>query len=290
VRCAVWLAGGALPGVTLLLAYDMLVFGSPLRSGYVVYDPALTFAGGASVLRLLARNLPWYLKDLNSSVWGWPWGDLLLPVVLVWRRAQWKYDLLLALTVSALVAAYAAYHVYDVNHHGPRYAFEALGVLSLLVARAVFAAGGVLSTLARRVGAARLHIPGVLVLAAILAFPLLVRLPPLARAYAHAYHGHTDAPLRRMSAAGVGDDALILVSGTIAKFNYGSFFLHNALDPVKGRRIYVLDLPERREKLIAGLPRREVWRVFVDLRPLIDSDPRIDNTWELREVVWTRIR
>jgi hypothetical protein len=77
--------------------------------------------------------------------------------------------------------------------------------------------------------------------AAALAFPLAVRLPVELRYHAQSYHGHPAEALAGANAAGVPPRALIFVDGP--DFTHSSFFRANALDPAKGDRIYVRDIP-----------------------------------------------
>jgi hypothetical protein len=289
------LALGAAGPLALFLAYNSLVWGSPFRTGYGLDNPTETFTGnfGESLPlgTLFAKNLPFYLYDLNRSLWGWPWPDLLPLLFLVRKQAGRRKDLLLLACAAALVLGYSFYYFYNINFSGPRYAFEALGPLSLLVARGLLSACELLESILANVRAPGLYMPTAATAAVLLvAFPLAGRLPEQARALSHAYHGHTRKPIAMAKAAGVGEDALIFVSGSIPLFNYSSFFLENALDPRKSRCLYVRDLPLLRDALVATFPREEVWNVSVDLRPIPHPNVYVDNTWELKDVVWTRLR
>ena len=121
-------------------------------------------------------------------------------------------------------------------------------------------------------------------------FPLATLLPRQAEALSHAYHAHTAEPLRRMEAAGVGQSALVLVAGNTVEWTYGSFLLENGLDPRRSPRVFVRDLPGKRAELLAAYPRRELWRVTVTLAPLPHPNAWIDNTWDVVDVVWSRLR
>jgi hypothetical protein len=240
---------------------------------------------------LFAKNLPFYLYDLNRSLWGWPWPDHLPLLCLLRKQAGRGKELLLLACAAGLVLGYSFYYFYNINFSGSRYAFEALGPLSLLVARGLLSARELLEATLANLRVPRLYRPAAAVVAVLLvAFPLAGRLPEQARALSHAYHGHTRKPIAMARGAGVGEDALILVSGSIPLFNYSSFFLENALDPRKSRRLYVKDLPPLRDALVSTFPREQVWTVNVDLRPIPHPNAYVDNTWELTDVVWTRLR
>jgi hypothetical protein len=282
--------GGVVP-LTFLLAYNFALSGHPLRMAYLVWDPNLSFTYGFSSSQLFSLHFPTFLYDLDATVWGFPWGDLLPLVFLLIPASSRRWDAWLLACVLTLLLGFSFYRFYEINHSGPRYAFEALGALSLLVARALRAAGGLAASLLGRLGLDRFEKVGAVATLGFLAlFPLVRLLPEQAEALSHAYHAHTQQPLRRMAAAGVGPSALILVSGNTVEWTYGSFFLENGPDPRRAPRVYVRDLPEKRAELLAAYPRSELWRVNVTLEPLPPPNAWIDNTWDVVDVVWSRLR
>ena len=291
VRSAGLLAlSGAAP-LAFLFAYNYGLSGDPLRMAYLVWDPKLSFTYGIPPLQLLSSHFPWFLHDLGAAVWGFPWGDLVPLVFLLVPAPGRRWDAWLAACVLALVIGFSAYRFYEINHSGPRYAFEALGALALLVARAVRTAGRLAASVLERFRLARFA-PAVAALAVgfLAVFPLATLLPRQAEALSHAYHAHTAEPLRRMEAAGVGQSALVLVAGNTVEWTYGSFLLENGLDPRRAPRVFVRDLPGKRAELLAAYPRRELWRVTVTLAPLPHPNAWIDNTWDVVDVVWSRLR
>jgi hypothetical protein len=287
--------GGAAP-LAFLFAYNFALSGHPLRMGYVVNDPTLSFsltsfAFGFSPSRLFWVHFPWFLHDLDATVWGFPWGDLVPLVLLLIPAPGRRRDAWLAACVLALVIGFSFFRFYDINLSGPRYAFEALGALALLVARALCAAGGLVASLLGRLRLDRFEKVGLVAALGFLAvFPLVNLLPKQAEALSHAYHAHTGQPRRRMAVAGVGPSALILVSGNTVEWTYGSFLLENGLDPRRAPRVYARDLPEKRAELLAAYPRSEVWSVNITLEPLPHPNAWIDNTWDVVDVVWSRLR
>ncbi|MGZ6989116.1 MAG: hypothetical protein ACXVH0_09170, partial [Thermoanaerobaculia bacterium] len=189
-----------------------------------------------------------------------------------------------------LILGFSFYRFYEINHSGPRYAFEGLGALALLVARALRAAARLAASLLERVQLGQFRTAGAAAAVIFLAlFPLATLLPEQAEALSHAYHAHTPEPLRRLPPAGIGPSALILVAGNTVEWTYGSFLLENGLDPRRAPRVFVRDLPEKRAELLAAYPRKEVWRVDTTLRPLPHPNLWIDNTWDVEKIVWTRL-
>ncbi len=282
--------GGA-PPLAFLLAYNFALSGHPLRMAYLVWDPNLSFTYGVPILQLFSSHFPWFLHDLGATLWGFPWGDLAPLLVLLIPAPGGRRDAWLAACVLALLVGFSAYRFYEINHSGPRYAFEALGALALLSSRALLRIGTFAGRLLARAHLGSLRRGAAAAAVGCLAlFPLATLLPRQAEALSHAYHAHSGEPLRRLAAAGVGPSALVLVAGNTVEWTYGSFLLENGLDPRRSPRVFARDLPERRAELLAAYPRREVWRVAVTLAPLPHPNAWIDNTWDVVDVVWTRLR
>ena len=240
----------------------------------------------------LRDHLPRFLVDLNRDPWAEPWPDLLPLLFLLPRKGRRPGDGLLLASSLALVLAHGLFMHYDVLHAGPRYATEALGPLSLLVARGLVS-GAALA----RAGLDRFRVPASVRIALILAlsgvllwFPLGRRLPKLIEINSKAYCGQTHEPLRRPGAESVGADALILVSGNVPQISYSGLALLNDLDPTKGRRVYALDYRLRREELMAAYPRAEVWKLAIFLESRPTEDPLAIPAYDVRRVSWERIR
>lgn len=319
-----WMALGFAPCLAAMAAYNAAVFGGPLVNGYAVYEPA-RYGHAASALvswsMALLQRLPWYLTHLNESLWGFPWGDLLLFAPLLLARPRRAADAMLAACAASLVLAHCFYYYGDVVYSGPRFAFESLGPLSLLAARSLRTLAGWFETGLRRLerpappagpapqdGPAggepqespedrpRRPQPGTLRalrLAAagaaaclLLYFPLGRRLPQQMLRHARWYFAVSAEPLRAEARAGVGPDALVFVAGT--PWCYSAFFLANDPRPENGRRVYVRDIPPLRAAALAAFPRREVWvaRVEVAFRhPLTDPDEATPT-----HLSWRRLR
>ncbi len=284
------LLGGAAP-LAFLLAYNFALSGHPFRMAYLVWNPNLSFTYGFSSSQLFSSHFPWLLHDLNATVWGLPWGDLLPLVFLLVPASGRAWDAWLGACLLALILGFSFYRFYEINFSGPRFAFEALGVLALLVARALRAAGRLATSLLERLRLGRFETAGAAFAVGFFAlFPLATLLPRQAEALSHAYQAHTPEPLRRLEEAGVGRSALVLVAGNTAEWTYGSFLLENAPDPRRAPRVFARDLPARRADLLEAYPRKEVWRVDVTLKPLPHPNLWIDNTWDVEKIAWSRLR
>jgi hypothetical protein len=282
-----WIAAGALPCFAVLAFYNQRVFGGPLTSGYVLFQLQRfgPLSGMAEPLGIaLLRNLPWYLRHLNGCLWGFPWGDLvLLPLVLLAR--PWRLtDAILALSAATLIVTHSFFPYGDIIYSGPRYAFESLGPLSLLAARALTAAAARLQhALQRWPRSARLAAAGAAV-AALLYFPLGRRLPAQVLQHAQWYLAQSGGPLRAGQRAGVGSDPLVFVAGS--PWCYTSFLLANSLYPARGGPVYVRDVPPLRAAVMAVFRRPETWIV----RVVVSIDPRHPDQATPREISWQRLQ
>ncbi|HVT58993.1 MAG TPA: hypothetical protein VHR45_11390 [Thermoanaerobaculia bacterium] len=291
-----WIGLGAAPCLLALAAYDAAVFGGPFVTGYALYEPQrFAHAGGAlePAAVALLRNLPWYLRHLNGCLWGFPCGDLLLLVPLLWARPRRADDAVLAACAASLVLAHCFYFYGDVIYSGPRFAFESLGPLALLAARSLLTLRASLVSLLERMRGLsagtrrtlRLALTGAGV-CMLLVFPLGRRLPAQMLHHAQWYLAQSAAPLAAAARAGVGDEALVFVAGT--PWCYSSFFLANDLHPATARRVYVRDFPPLRSAAMRLYPRHEVWvaRVVVEI-----PDPRANpDVARPLELSWQRIR
>lgn len=270
---------GALPVALLLLAFAAAVYGSPFASGYRIADPSLSFTGRHGVhlpvLVILRHHLPWYLDQLDRAPWGLPFPDLALLLPLAWPAAGRRRDALLLASAAGLVMGYGAYFWADVVYAGPRLAFEAMGPLALLAARALETLYGglrrVLARLSARAGQgpapSRLApLLGALALALLAIPPLHGRLPAEVARLASWYHGTSALPLELVEDRGVGRSALVFVQGPPAV--YGPLLLSERLPPRDSGRVFVRDVPALRREAEAAYPRREVWHLAVDLEPL----------------------
>ncbi len=160
-----WMAAGAAPPLAFLAIYNAMQFGSPLSLGYSITNAQ--YAHGALVppATALLHSLPWYLGHLDESLWGFPWGDLLLFLPLLAAKPRRAADAMLAAAAAALVLAHSFYYYGDVIYSGPRLAFESLCPLALLAARSLLTlrawlAAGLDSARRRLAGARRSDLTG----------------------------------------------------------------------------------------------------------------------------------
>ena len=294
-RAALVIAGAALP-LALHAGYNAAVFGHPLRMGYALADPTERMTGirghYSSPFALVRDHLPRFLVDLNRDPWAWPWPDLLPILVLLRRKSRRSGDLLLAACSLSVVVAYSFFWLYELQHAGPRYVFETLGPLSLLVARGLISGATLLSETALwlRAPHALKAALGLVLAGLLLYFPLGRRLPAMMTIHSRAYYGQTLEPLRRPGAEMVGPDALVLVAGTWPWASYSSLALLNELDPRQGRRVYTLDIRDRRDEVLAAYPRKEVWKLFVDIAPWRSDERFAEPGCEVRKVIWNRVQ
>jgi len=281
---------GFLPFLLLFLAYNWLVFGGPLVTGYSIYGRE----GAAGLPVGPSSKLLWYFVAMNHSLWGWPWPNLIVLLPLVWPRPRQGREAMLIACAAGIVVGHSFYYYFDVVYGGPRLVFEVLGPLSVCTARALLALRGAISHLLDAMPglSARANKSSMLVISAaagllLLAFPLAGRLPHELERHGQWYHGQSTIPLQEAAQAGLGNDALVFVAGP--PWVFGSFFLKNALDPLDGQRVFVRDLPGAYGQVVARIHRRETWRVIVDLEPLPGPNAYAD-TFHARRVVWARLQ
>ncbi|MEO8504342.1 MAG: glycosyltransferase family 39 protein [Acidobacteriota bacterium] len=281
-----WMAAGAAPAVLGFLLYNHTVFGNALRSGYSMLDPAVfgSLQGmSVSLGEALTQNLPWYVTTLNRSLWGFPWGDLMMFVPLLWPRPGRARDAVLAVCAASLILGHSFYYYHDVVYSGPRFAFEALGPLAILAARSLLTLARPLEMVLRQ-PRLRLAVAG-LGATMLLAFPLGRRLPEQIVWHSRWYQGVSAEPLRKATQAGVGPEALVLVAGTPDA--YGAFFLANDF-PLDHGRVFVRDSAPLRRAALVAFHRPEIWLARV---VLVVADPAHPADFaSATEVSWTRLR
>jgi hypothetical protein len=144
----------------MLLTYNQLTNGHPLRMGYVVsYGegvlPGLGHApiSGHALTPLVGVENIWaYLKAVNSDLFGWPLSSFLalLPLLWIWRidPKGRKKDLLLAAGFLSLLAGFFFYWGTFLLM-GARLIFEGATLLALLSARGIAQLPGLLGQISR---------------------------------------------------------------------------------------------------------------------------------------------
>jgi hypothetical protein len=134
----------------LLLLYNQLTNGHPLRMGYILaYGEQVLPGFGSSPIPEIEQtplrgmdNITEYLKALNSDVFGWPLSSFLalLPLLWLWftDRKNRKTDFLFAAGFFCLLTGYFFYWG-TFTLLGARLVFESLIVFILLSARGLIA-------------------------------------------------------------------------------------------------------------------------------------------------------
>jgi hypothetical protein len=288
-----WAAAGVAPWLAAHLLYNGVFFGDALRGGFRHKPAGHDFFAGTGAAEVISgwwQRAAWTVEQLGDALWGLPFHDLLLLVPLLLVARGRHRDAALAASAVALVAGYATYGFAAVFYSGPRYAFEALLPLSLLVGRVWILLRGRLGELAgaadgpaRRTAARALT---TLLVAAFLWFPLGRRLPAQVERLSGWYLGVSPIPLEAGRRAGVAADALVFVAGT--PWCYTTFFPRTSLHPRAGGPVFVRDVPPLRPRVMAAFPRRETWIARVVVRR---ADPaRAPDLTEPVEVSWRRLR
>lgn len=291
-RLVAAMAIGFVPALIALLVYQSAAFGSPLQTGYGLYDAGERFSGVDGTYLTFAgrivRNLPWYIGRLTEGPWGWPWPDWLpLLALLMWRPRR-SLGGMLAACAGSLVAVHLAYYYRDVVYGGPRFAYEALGPASILVAGALLQIVSRLRAIPTPAGARVGAALGVSIVVASLAWPALVGAPATIAAHRGAYHGQTVEPLSPDGGARPGPDALVFVAAE--PFAYGSWFTRNGVPPPDGAPLYVRDEPALRVQAVEAFARSETWQLyfeFSDAGIATDLNGYTDN-FRVERFSWNR--
>jgi 4-amino-4-deoxy-L-arabinose transferase-like glycosyltransferase len=283
-RHAAFAAGATIP-VLGLVAYNAALTGSPLVSPFELWWGFDRVGFGADVGMHGGHYLPWglintwaNLAELERWLFGWPvqlsLAFALLPL-LTGSRDRW--DWLLAGAVLSLIAAHVAYWA-DGIMYGPRYYYEALGMLAVLTARGATRIGAVFR--AAWPGSLRAVKAGATVAPALAVGMIAVTsysfTPGFLRG-ALGYNGMDRSRTELVEAAGL-HRALVVVSGAEGDWQtYGSVFW--SMSPLLNDDvIYARDLGERAEpELEAAYPDRVVYRLDGDVLTMIR--PPIGANW-----------
>ncbi|MCI0411876.1 glycosyltransferase family 39 protein [bacterium] len=267
---------GSIPLLVLFCIYNYLLYGGFFRTGYS-YDADAQFRG--SLFHYFRSNVPWYFSNLNHTLWGWPWPDLLIFVPILFPHKKWKLDFLLFLCFLGLLFAYSFYYYRDIVYAGPRYIYEAVGFLAILAARSIQILGSWIERFTGRKTA--------LLLALLFLYPLVSTLPQQMDYHRQVYHGQSRELLDLVKARGVGTNALILIGGDPHVFR--TFFLENSLNPAKSERVFARDAAGLRETIMKAYDRKEIWLILIELAPLKGPN-QYDDRALIQSVRWERIK
>ncbi len=265
---------GATPLLLLFIFYNYLQFDHVFRTGYA-FDPDARFRG--SLTGYFFQHVPWYWSNINRSLWGFPWPDLLILLPLVKPHEGQAKDALLFLCFVCLMFAYSFFYYTDIVYSGPRYVFEAVGFLVILVARGIVVLSDWFKKFSRRIRI------GFLLL---FIYPLFVILPQAMSYHEQGYHGQPQELVQVVKQRQI-DNALILIAGD--PFVYRTFFLQNALEPQKGPIVFAKDIPALREELYRAYPRKEVWRLSIQLT-FIPGQNQYSDRSAMTSLRWEKLR
>lgn len=257
---------GFIPIAFIGAIYNWILFGNLISAGYV-YDP--TYHAVHFSAQYFLGNISWYFFRLNDSIWQWPWPDLLIFIPLLFYRPKFKFEWLLLLCSFTLLAAYLGFSWKDVVYGGPRYIFEIVGFLSVIAAQSV-------RVLVQRIPSRILQ---TLFLVPILLLPLVRALPFQIHQHSQIYHGQSAEFIKILEQTPVGKNALILLSGD--HYTLRTFFFLDRLPPSAGNRVFVHDVPEKRNEIMTAYPREEVWKFTIELEPISGQNQYTDR-WKLR--------
>lgn len=265
---------GVIPVAIFFFIYNDLAFGSPLRTGYT-YDTG--WNEQIVSVKYFFPNFLWYLKNLSSHMWGFPFPDLLILIPLVLPDSKSKNDALLGACCLGLIGAHSFISWTDIVDGGPRYAFECTGLICILAARAI------LRCVDRIQRQELIAVP----LICLTVFPVFRQLPEQITYHTQNYHGQNHTFLQKVNECGVGDNALVLIAGD--PYAFRSFFFGNALPPENGRRVYAIDLAQKEGALENAYPRKQTWRVTIRWDPLPGPNAYVDR-WQLKEFSCKQVR
>lgn len=290
-----------LPFAVLLPVWNLITTGDPLKSAYELWWPydRIGFGEGIGVDGRHSLGDGWRFLKINSGwllryLYGWPGRTSLIPALiaalvalgfLIHRALNWAasarrarlrpvhthgddpsthaWDLLLAGMLAGIMFVHLAYSTPGFMY-GPRYYFEAIGVLTLLTARGLLYAVAALTFALRQFAMTDIHrarITSVAVVAIVIGALTL-----------HSYTNFAADEFRKftgwnaVSADGVRyvqrqdtSNAVVFVQRS-AWTDYAPFFVAN--DPrLNGDVIYAIDMgPERNPDLMALYPGREFYR------------------------------
>lgn len=295
LRLAGLVAGGVLPFVVALLAYNWFTTGSPFRTGYELWWEwdRIGFGEGVSrdgnyTLYEAWDNMQSNLIELSMYVYGWPARLSLVPAIgaavlavrraVLWRRhlaarpsradiAANRWDIFLAGTVVSLISIHGIYWT-DGQMYGPRYYFEIIGALALLSARALLMLAAAMSERVRQAGLSRATAQA----AAASAILLVVTLLSLhsARNFSQVrfdefrdWYGINRDGLDTIDEAGITNAVIFIDTETWS--DYAPFFLESA-PGLDTDIIYAIDRgPAANRRLLSDYPDRDAY-VFEDGR------------------------
>lgn len=291
VRGPAIMAAAFVPFALAFLAYNQATTGDPFTSAYVLVWDYDTIGFGSEYGRYghdlgdALHNLRLNGDLLLDMLFGWPYRLSLLPVIVATLVAvvrgiqalasrgadriaeEYRLDLLLAGMAIGLIAAHMLYWAAGAIY-GPRYYFEAIGVLALLGARGIMhVVHGTRLALGNIETEPRWLAPSLVgaVLCVMVGFSLWRSLPEQVDTY-RGWYGINDDGISRVKAHDL-KHALVFIHRDEWQ-DYAPFFIENS-PHLNGDVIYAIDRGEENPKLIREYPDRDVY-IYIGgmLRPL----------------------
>lgn len=291
VRGPAVMAAAFAPFAIAFLAYNQATTGDPFTSAYVLVWEYDTIGFGSEYGRYghdlgdALHNLRVNGDLLLEMLFGWPYRLSMVPVIigvvvaavrgvqsLASRGArklseEYRLDLLLAGMAIGLIAAHMLYWAAGAIY-GPRYYFEAIGVLALLGARGIMhLVHGVRLAIGNIETEPRWIAPSLVgaVLCVMVGFSLWQAIPEQVDTY-RDWYGINDDDVATVQAQHL-DNALVFIHREEWQ-DYAPFFVENS-PHLDGDVIYAIDRGDDNPKLMREYPDRDVY-LFIDgaLRPL----------------------
>jgi hypothetical protein len=127
----------------IFLIFNQLTTGHPLVTGYELFGgtahhPGFGSAPGGkehTIAKALGNTAEQFIM-LNRHAFSWPIPSMFFIVLLIGYRKLKNWDYLFLSSFVSLLMAYATFWYYE-NIYGPRYMYEAIGLLALLTARGI---------------------------------------------------------------------------------------------------------------------------------------------------------
>jgi len=268
--------------ISILLVYNQLTNGHPLRSGYVVAygGGVLPGLGRAAIQEFTltplraAENIKEYLAAINSDLFGWPLSSFLALIPLLWLGRSFaehkKTDILLLAGFLSLLIGYFFYWGTSVLL-GARLIFECAVPLFLLSARGI----SQIPSLLRRIPRRRSEAVVAAVLAVFVLNAFLVRLPSWVwpedtkspdETIGHDFAGTTLRIHTTLQALGLKKALVIMnLQGSAPTYfpsgGWGSGFLYNDPD-LRSNIIYARTKGTDIERLMACYSQRNAFLYF----------------------------
>ncbi len=254
-------------GVLLLLVYNRLTTGSALVMGYYLFNPHFSFLGSMGPVRPslwanFTANVPIFVEELNREIWGGFLPDLWLVAAVMILRPRRAVTWGLVGAAVIFICGHSLYYYFDL-YFGPRAAFETLPWIVIASASGLVALLELVWTHVTT-GALRLLVCGATL--ASNGWGALTLYPMLADYYGTNYCGQGGEVVRAVEAKHF-QDAIVFVSST-NDFAFYNLMDRNAADPRQGRVVFASFMHGDPHRLLAVLPRREVWLLEVGYKAL----------------------